>query len=165
VRAPTSVAASLKAPPLSSVIRAPLEGWRVEEGRVELTPNDVVETETSRTWREPSGLVVQIVKDGAEIDLESANRDLDASLSLLGEGTPRVLVNAIGCKGASRPARQLFMSAANDRFEQTAIVTGNGLADVIGNFWLQLSKSTHTHSIRLFQSEPDARKWLRERPL
>lgn len=127
---------------------------------VNLTATEVVETETSRTWREHSGLVVQEVKDGAELDENAAALDLAASLSLLGEGPAKVLVNATGCRTASRPARQLLMDAAQSHFVQTAIVTGNGLADVVGNFFLQLSRAPEDHAIRLFRVEDDARTWL-----
>ena len=128
-----------------------------------MTSTHVVETETSRTWREPSGLVVQVVKVGAQLEQDTAEQDIAASLSLLDDGMAQVLVNVSGCHSVSRPARKLFMQTAEEKFDFAALVTGDGLADVVGNFWLKLSANPSSNAIRLFRTEDEARAWFEGR--
>ncbi|MGB0592097.1 MAG: hypothetical protein ACPGU1_20635 [Myxococcota bacterium] len=107
--------------------------------------------------------MVQVVKEGAHLELETSEKDIAASLSFLDGGIARVLVNASGCHSVSRSARKLFLKAAEERFDFTALVTGDGLADVLGNFWLKLSANPSSNAIRLFRTEDEARAWFEGR--
>jgi len=102
---------------------------------------------------------------GAQIDLIAACQQMELWAEHrphLGVAPPYgMLINVSSLKTISREAREYYRAVEDPTVVGAAIVVNSALARVIGNFVVGLGRPKNGKPVQLFQSEAEARFWLR----
>jgi hypothetical protein len=115
---------------------------------------------TALVWREPEMLVARFLP-GADVDLADARECLAAGARLTDGRAVPVLVDLRPIRSQTAEARAHFASVHTRRVATAvALVIASPVSRVIGNFFLRLNQPEAP--TRLFESEEEARAWLRE---
>jgi hypothetical protein len=115
----------------------------------------------SRLWLGDDGIVRIIWIPGADVTLEDAKETMASYLKInKGKRLP-LFVDTKTMKSLAREARRYYASEEAARVASAvAIIVGTPVSRVLGNFYLGLS-NPHLPT-RLFSSEDEALKWLKE---
>jgi hypothetical protein len=117
-----------------------------QDGRVSLDDDDIL-----HAWTSP----------GAQETIESAREHLHAICKLANGRRLPILVDLRNIRSTDRDARKLYSSSDFAAcVSAAALLVESAVSRVIGNFYLGLNKSGYP--TRLFNNEPDARKWLEQ---
>lgn len=124
---------------------------------------DVIEVTAFWTWMGDDGICRTKVKPGAEIEIQHALENSEATNSIhqrLQEDFA-LLVDATDIKSMSREAREHFsMNKRETHLTALAIITGSPVSRVIANFFMGIQKQRVI--CRTFTDESKAIKWLQE---
>jgi hypothetical protein len=119
-----------------------------------------VEDTAFRAWLDDEGIVHAVPAPHRDVTLA----DAQAVLQLVGQlGPVRVrptLVDSRGLKSMARDARRFFAGSQNAHTSALAVLVSSPASRAVGNFFLSISKPEYP--TRLFDSEIDALRWLRE---
>ena len=119
-------------------------------------------TSVGEAWVEADGTLV--LRFDAECRLtESGTKEMADAHVELADGSARlVLADVRGLISADRGSRQIASGPNVTRAtSRLAILVGNPVTRVLGNFFLKVS--TPKYPTRIFNDETSARAWLRER--
>jgi hypothetical protein len=124
--------------------------------------NDSIETRTCRLWHE-AGLLRGQFHDGAEVTAEDAQLNLAQSLTLNAGRRMRTRIDVRAVKSQTAEARSAFAGPVSLQVASAvALLVGSPLSRVLGSFFLRFNRPEMP--TRLFTSEADAQRWLREFP-
>lgn len=119
-------------------------------------------TETCTFQRDPRGFVHAVMRQGCEMGIEHARKNVAAIFELGGGKRVPVLVDMRGVRTQSREARQYF-ATSDEAFQATlavALLIGSPVSRVLANFFLRLSPQRFPTA--LFTAEEAAFAWLVE---
>lgn len=111
----------------------------------------------------PEGISVFRYKDGSVETLETAKEDIAAMLKLVGQLAPVPhLVDLTGMKSQTRDSRKYYAESEEvvKVVKKLALLIKNPVARVLGNVYIGINKTVYP--TKLFTSEEEAMKWLRE---
>ncbi len=114
-------------------------------------------TRTAEITLDPKGIVVFRALEGAVITGPDAETN---SQGIVGCGGERILVlsDIRGLRSMNREARVFASAFADDNYEAVALVVGNPVSKLIGNFFIGLNKPQIPTQV--FSSEEPAMAWL-----
>jgi hypothetical protein len=120
-----------------------------------------VRTRTATHFLGEDGIVRTILEEGAEETLADAKATIEAILQV-SNGTKRpILVDIRGVKSQDRGARMYYSGPeAAASILGIAILIGSPMSRLLGNFFFGFNKPRI--AIKLFTSEAEAIKWLKE---
>jgi hypothetical protein len=126
-------------------------------------PSNIQVTEITAyyTWMGKDGIARTKVKPLAEVTLAEAKENSVAVNSLSPGNRYPLLIDSRDIKSISKEARDFFsMNNRDSNVSAFAIIIQSPLSRVIGNFFMGLNKPRVP--ARLFKSEKEAVKWLKE---
>ena len=119
----------------------------------------IIETRTATHQLLQNGLIYAKIHAGAEQTLDDAKENLDVATKMAGGKICPVLIDIRAMKSISSEAREYY---AGDKASQVllacALLIGNPISKLIGNFFLTLHKPRMP--TRLFTDEETALEWL-----
>lgn len=117
-----------------------------------------VETRTAVYVVRDDGIIVQTVKAGMRQDLAEARENMAMYLELAG-GDKRLLLVDLRHAGPTGAGVREFYAEHSPKLKANAMLIGNALSEMIGNFFIKLNKPDAP--TKLFTVEPAAVAWLR----
>jgi hypothetical protein len=112
-------------------------------------------------FTEPDGTIVIRFHAGVELTLALTAPVVAEHIRLAGGEKRPVLADVRGLVSADRASRELAASpAVVAATARMAIVVGNPVTRVLGNFFLKVT--TPAYPTRIFKDEAQARAWLKE---
>lgn len=116
-------------------------------------------TRTQHIVLEDDGIVKCVVFENVLMELDDAVENVRAVGQLANGKKVPVLVDMSFAVGATKEARAYFSQPEVGEIQSaSAIVVKSLMAQMLGNFFLGLNKTTFP--IKIFQTEEEAREWL-----
>jgi len=112
-----------------------------------------------RIWLRADGIVQLVWTPGTHMGLEGALEVSDA-IAELGGGRPALLLVVPGDGSTQDRSARLEFARRGDLVAAAAVVVGNPLSRIMGNFFVNVSKPTAP--TQLFDDEASAVAWLQE---
>jgi hypothetical protein len=126
-----------------------------------IPPNEAIEVSLFWTWMGDDGICRTKTKPNAEINVKEAVENSQAVSSFYRGKKYPLLIDSRDIKSIAREARKHFaISDRETRITSFALIVKSPLSRVIGNFFMGLNKPSVP--ARLFDSEKEALKWLRQ---
>jgi hypothetical protein len=117
-------------------------------------------TRTTKIWIDPEGIVHIESKAGVDERLEDAKENVNAVNTLVGSGSPLLLIDVRKLKSIERSAREYYAMAPDSSVRAMAMLVDSTVSRVIGNFVLGSYAKTRVPT-RLFTDERQAATWLK----
>jgi len=106
------------------------------------------------------GILVQTYHDNASLTINDAREDFQIYKELCKSIKRPVLVDIRNIRSVKRKARMLYSGReAINYLTAAALLIGNPVSRIIGNFYMGLNKTVFP--LRLFTNQKDALKWLK----
>lgn len=124
-------------------------------------PADALETDTGYVWLRPDGIVQTTNRLQREQSLEDANKNVQAVAAVSqGKARPLLVDNSLPAP-LSRECQTYYVSDESAKnVTAVAILVADWFGRLVGNLMLSLKRSDVP--MKLFESEEDATRWLRE---
>lgn len=121
----------------------------------------IIETRTAKTFLREDGIIHCEIIPGSEIELNDAIESVKAGYEV-SSGIKRPVLVVFGkVKSLTREARAYFGGEETTRHTSAiALIVSSPVGRIIGNFMIGLNKTLYP--TRLFNSEIDAVRWLKE---
>jgi hypothetical protein len=121
---------------------------------------DRIENDFARFWIK-NGIMYGEYKPNVLIDFEAAKK-VASDRIFLSQNKPLPNLAFIGgLNTVTKEARDFFSKGDGTKcIKKLALITGSPISKMVGNFYLQISKPMNP--TRLFTTEDDAVKWLKE---
>jgi hypothetical protein len=103
------------------------------------------------------GIIRFRVSPGATVSAAKAQECIDGARELAGDSRHLLLIDMRKLSGITRDARRIYNDGAAFA---VALLIGSPVSKVIGSFFLGLNKPSYP--LRLFTSEQEAEKWLKD---
>lgn len=121
----------------------------------------VILSNGQQMWLDDFGILRTVMQEGMHVTLEDAKAHTQAGLELTRGKKHPVLVDLRKIKSMERAARMYYADSDTTHMEKAvAILVGTPIAQVIGNFFINLNSSTIP--TRLFLEEEEAIEWLKQ---
>ena len=122
---------------------------------------ETVETRTETIHVDPEGIVRCVVKEVASMTEEDARANIAAIWECNGQRPARVLVDARKTHHVTREARAFLAGEETARVQAAcALWVSSPVSTLIANFFMGFNRPRYP--VRIFSSEADALKWLRD---
>jgi len=123
--------------------------------------NEIIETRTAKIWLGEDSIFRLIYSPKVEVKLDDAREITAAQYKLLKGKKLPLLADTREMKSIDREARQHFKSEEIPKTTSAvALLVSSPVSRVIGSFFLGINKPLHP--VKLFTSEAEAIKWLKE---
>ncbi|MFC2111728.1 hypothetical protein ACFLTA_00520 [Bacteroidota bacterium] len=108
-----------------------------------------------------NGIMHQTYQDGSELTMEDSQRELEVYRAEFCVDTNRpILVDINNIKTVSKESRSIYSSEKTaEVFSAAALLVGNPVSRIIGNFYLGINKSAMP--IKMFTNSDEALAWLK----
>ena len=121
---------------------------------------NVINTRCSKLWLDEGGIIHEHFFLKTDFTIQDAKQSMAVGLEL-SEGTDfSWLVDITNLKSITKEAREFFGKIENSHMKATGLVTNSPVSKVFGNFFLRFNKPKLP--VRLFSSEKQAIRWLKE---
>ena len=124
--------------------------------------NIIQESETvkGRVYLYKSGIIHQVYDDNADLVMNDSLKEIEIyTREFCTENKRPILVDITNIRSVDKGARGIYTSnKAASIISKAALLVGNPVSRIIGNFYLGLNK-TH-FPVKMFTSENDALEWL-----
>jgi hypothetical protein len=128
---------------------------------MEETQHTSYEFKDGRVSLDDDGILHAWASPGAQENIETARQHLHAVSRLSNGRRLPILVDLRNIRSTDRDARRLYSGHEfAEHVSAAALLVDSAVSRVIGNFYLGLNKTIYP--TRLFNNEPDARKWLEQ---
>ena len=108
-----------------------------------------------------NGIMHQTYKDGANLTIKDTKREMKIYKNEYCEDTSRpILVDINNVRTVSKESRGIYSSTETaEVFSAAALLVGNPVSRIIGNFYLGLNKSAMP--VKMFTESGEAFEWLK----
>lgn len=121
----------------------------------------VVKTHNAEIWIDKQGICHHIYTEGANVTIEDTLDECRIISEIAGYKKVPILVDLNLVKTVSRESRMFYAGKEGEKiFKVAALLVGTQMSRVLGNFFLGLNKPVMP--VKLFTSEKEALKWLRD---
>jgi hypothetical protein len=126
-----------------------------------MNSNSTIHTSSKgQVYIDQLGILIQTYEDNAELTFDDACEDFNLYADLCKKVKRPVMVDIRNIKSVERKARAYYASEEATKYlSAAALIIGNPVSRVIGNFYLGLNKTIIP--FRLFIDQKDAMKWLK----
>lgn len=119
-----------------------------------------VSTESVEMYLDSENILRVKAHEGATLDLDQAKKDLEIMREVAGDKKVYVISNISGARAMSVEARNFVSEVFPSQFLAAALIIGNPVSRIIGNFFIGLNRADMKS--RLFTSEEKALNWIRK---
>jgi hypothetical protein len=126
-----------------------------------MNPNPVIyNTSRGHVYIDQQGILIQTYEDNIDLTFNDALEDFNLYASLCEKQKRPVLVDIRNIKSVDYKARAYYSGdEATKYLKAAALVIGNPVSRVIGNFYMGINKTVFP--FRLFTKTEDAINWLK----
>ncbi len=121
---------------------------------------NAINTRCSKLWLDEGGIVHELFSPKTDVTIQDAKQSMAVGLELSEGADFAWLVDITQMKSITKEAREYFGKVENSHMKAVALVTSSPVSKVFGNFFLRFNKPKLP--VRLFSSEKQAIRWLKE---
>ncbi len=121
----------------------------------------VVKTRNAEIWIDKQGIYHQIYTKGTKVTIEDTFEECRIISEMSGFKKVPILVDLNLVKSVCRESRMYYGGKEAEKiFKVAALLVGTKMSRVLGSFFIGLNKPTTP--VKLFTSEKEALKWLKD---
>ena len=121
---------------------------------------NAINTRCSKLWLDDGGILHEYFSPKTDFTIQDAEQSMAVGLELSEGADFSWLVDMTGMKSITKEAREYFGEVENSQMKAVGLVTNSPVSKVFGNFFLRFNKPKLP--VRLFSSEKQAIRWLKE---
>jgi hypothetical protein len=123
--------------------------------------NKVIKTRNAMIWMDEHGICHESYNEGARLTFEDTVKELQIISEISGHKKVPLLVDLNNAIHVPRECRSYYAGKEGaEILKVAALLVGTQMSRVLGNFFIGLNKPTMP--VKLFTSETEALKWLKE---
>ena len=121
----------------------------------------VVKTSNAEIWIDEQGICHHIYTEGANVTIKDTLDECRIISEISGFKKVPIMVDLNLVKNVCRESRMYYASKEAEKiFKVAALLVGTKMSRVLGSFFIGLNKPTTP--VKLFTSEKEALKWLKD---
>jgi len=121
---------------------------------------NTIDTRCSKLWLDDGGIVHEQFVPKTDLAIQDAKQSMAIGLELSKGVDFSWLVDMTNMRSITKEAREYFGKVEDSHLKATGLVTNSPVSKVFGNFFLRFNKPNLP--VRLFSSEKQAIRWLKE---